>query len=65
MKLRVFASMKSCTCLKMGGIGSKRSLGKKIEYPMLVTKGLLLIGIPHNPESSDERLQGHHGPPVY
>ena len=38
---RVFASMKSCTCLKMGHVESKtRSLGQIIEDPMLVTVGL-------------------------
>ena len=63
--------MKPCTFLKMGRIGSKpRSLGQIIEDPMLVTKGLcfkylLLNSIPHNPESSGERLQGNHGPLVY
>ena len=36
MKLRVFASMESCTCLKMRYIESKaRSLGQIIEDPML------------------------------
>ena len=42
MKLvRVFASMKYCTCLKMGHIESNtRSLGQIIEYPMLLTEGL-------------------------
>ena len=40
-KLRVFASMKSCICLKMGHVESKtRSLGQIIEDPMLVTEGL-------------------------
>ena len=45
--------------------GSKsRSLGQIIEDPLLVTKGLLFNAIPHNPESSGERLQGHHDPLV-
>ena len=36
-----FASIKSCTCLKMGHVESKtRSLGQIIEDPMLVTEGL-------------------------
>ena len=36
-----FATMKSCTCLKMGHVESKtRSLGQIIEDPMLVTEGL-------------------------
>ena len=46
-----------------------RSLGKIVEDPVLVSKGLgfkslLLNAIPHNPESSGEHLQGHHGPLV-
>ena len=54
----------------MGHVGSKsRSLVQILEDPMLVTKGLrfqalLFDAIPHNPESSGERLQGHHGPLV-
>ena len=68
--VRVFASMKSCVFFKMGHVGSKsRSLGQIIEDPMFVTKGLgfkslLLNAIPHNPESSVEQLQSHHGPLV-
>ena len=72
MKLvQSFALIKPCAFLKMGHIGSKtRSLGQIIEDPMLVTKGLwfkslLLNSIPHNPESSGEWLQGHHGPLVW
>ena len=60
----------SCTCLKIGYVGSKgRSLCQIIKDPMLVVKGflfkfLLLNVIPHNPESSGERLLGHDGPLV-
>ena len=44
---------------KMGHVGSKtRSLGQILE------KILLINAIPHNLESSGERLQHHHGPLV-
>ena len=44
-----------------------RSLGQIIEEPIRITKGfgfksLLFYVIPHNPEGSGERFQGHHGP---
>ena len=59
-------------CLdKMGHVMSiNRSLGQIIEDPMLVIKGLcfktlLFYAIPHNPEGSGERVQGHHGPLVH
>ena len=42
----------------MGHVWSKtRSLGQILEK-------LLINAIPHNLESSGERLQGHHGPLV-
>ena len=42
-RVRVFASIKSCTCLEMGHVRSgSRPLGQIIEVqdPMIVTKGL-------------------------
>ena len=64
----MFAWMKFRPSLNMGRVElENRSLGQIIEEPIRVTKGfgiksLLVYVIPHNPEGSGERFQGHHGP---
>ena len=66
----MFALMKSQMSSKKGHVRSKTwSQGQITEELIFVTKGsgfksLLFNAIPHNPQGSDELLEGHHGPLV-